>query len=289
MQILTDIDRHVSNHAMSFAKYHGNGNDFIIVVHDEAEQASVHLRASTLCDRHRGIGADGLVLLSPMSDHLSMRVINADGSEAKNCGNGLRCAARFYFNQNPHVERIAIKLGGNLYPCKKQGDQIEVGMGTCTVVKKDELYFSTVGAKAQVFAASIGNEHVIFWFNEQGSVCDVNGLVLEAKMKFAHWQHYNLGFVFAENARSLASFVYERGVGLTQSCGTSAVAAACASALSAQIESGEFIIGQPGGIISVSVRCIKAGPEAIYAVVQAGAAEAVFQGRWPVSSLNAEL
>lgn len=285
MQILTEADEHVSNHATSFVKYHGNGNDFIIVMFDDGMQPLDQASVARLCDRHRGIGADGLLLLHAHSDHLSMRVINADGSEAYNCGNGLRCAARFYFDHNPAVERIAITLGGKLYHCRRLGDQIEVAMGICTIEKKEALYFSTIGEKAQVFAAKIGNEHLIFWFNGRGSISEVNGLVSEAKMKVAQWQQYNLGFVFAETAGCIYSFVYERGVGLTQSCGTSAVAAACASAFGTKKESGEFIISQPGGIVSVNVMCTQTGPKSHFTAVQSGAAEAVFQGILPARFL----
>lgn len=269
---------------MSFAKYHGNGNDFIIIDSCEIPHMAVVEQAPILCARNEGIGADGILLLSIKTDHIDMKVINADGSLAKNCGNGLRCAAQYYFDRNLEKEQVDIVLGGVNYKCLKKEGLIEVDMGVCTVEKSLDIYFSSIDESAHVFDAKIGNEHKILWFKNLENKESLKELLInEAFIKFPKI-NFNLGFLFgSENI--FTSFVYERGVGFTKSCGSNACAAACVIALFNK-ETREVTIRQPGGIILVNTKMINDDEKETFTVKQRGSSEAVFDGFWPLLLKN---
>lgn len=271
-----------NKNAMTFAKYHGNGNDFIIIDAVKKEHKSFVQKAPALCDRKRGIGADGLLLIATENDRLAMTVVNSDGSEAQNCGNGLRCAARWFFDAHPSERSVFIDLGQRTYACEKKDELILVEMGACLIKEKSELYFASLDKEARVFEVFLGNEHVIFMFNHQVYSDSFPSLVAEAKEKVADWRRYNLGFLFVYDD-IFKSFVWERGAGFTQSCGTSACAAAAAVVIkqAPQVRD-EIVITQPGGEILVRTHVLeKLGREAKVSILQLGCAESVFSGIWP--------
>lgn len=266
-------------HAINFAKYHGNGNDFIIIDSLNKLESDFVLNASYFCDRNRGIGADGILLVEEQNDHLLMKVINADGSLAKNCGNGLRCASRWYFDNNPDKESLFIILDEKSYQCKKVGDLIEVAMGVCTVFLGPDFYFSSIGQKALMFTALIGNEHLLFVFKENIATDFHQAMIQELKEKVASFDSYNCGFLF-ENAHANIAYVWERGVGFTKSCGSNACALAAALVLKqAPGTKDEMPISQPGGEILVKTHVLENLDEGSkVGIIQKGHAEAIFHG-----------
>lgn len=259
-----------------FAKYHGHGNDFIIIADLAPAMSIVKLQnqAPQLCDRHKGIGADGIVVLVPKPGYLDMTVINADGSLAQNCGNGLRCAARWYF-ENYNASEITINLGEKAYFCASLGEDISVTMGECEVEALGLLKWAGLSVKA--FKALIGNRHLVFLSAEQ-ACSDMEVYLHEAQKSFADFKEYNIGFVFARRG-VFESFVFERGVGWTKSCGSGACAAACAIAFESHVFSGEFTLCQPGGDIKVSTRVLQSHDRlASFYVSQVGGAVGVYYG-----------
>jgi len=113
---------------LSFAKYQGIGNDFILI--DDRAEIFDHKQAAKLCDRNFGIGADGLILLQndPVAD-FRMRIFNADGAEANSCGNGLRCFVRFLQDLGISQEKYNIAIGETLLKGWPFKNLIAVNMG----------------------------------------------------------------------------------------------------------------------------------------------------------------
>lgn len=265
----------------SFIKYHGNGNDFIIFVLSEIENRVFSQRiiniASRLCHRHLGIGADGIILLNEESTYWHMIVVNADGSLAKNCGNGLRCAAQAIFKQNKLLDTVTIKLGDNFFICRKDGAQIAVDMGLCHLSRLKNIYLESCGINAQVAKAHIGNEHLIFLMEKPTDLPP--DVLVEIKARFNDVEKYNLGFVFKDNFNRFHSSVYERGVGFTNSCGSGACAAASFIAFLDLQPSSLITISQAGGDIDVFMTLISQNKEeAVFHLCQRGPAEDIFKG-----------
>ena len=262
-----------------FAKYHGNANDFIIINHETKtpELSKLISIARDLCDRHQGIGADGILVLSLIKTGLHMIVINSDGSLAQNCGNGLRCAARWYFDAHAHESHINISLGSHNYLCTRAFENISVQMGTCVVERLKNLNFNK-NLNAQCYKAKLGNEHLVFVFDEPDLDFDLEFVrVVEKEFPEAH--NYNLGFVISQG-QNFYSRVFESGVGFTQSCGSGACAAAAALSMGyPEGHTHNLVVSQPGGPIWVDAHVLEnRGNHARFLLNLAGPAKAVFWG-----------
>jgi diaminopimelate epimerase len=265
---------------ISFAKYHGNGNDFIIIEIDTSDKLERFLEKAILwCDRHKGIGADGVLLIEFHEGLIKLTVINADGSLAQNCGNGLRCVARYFFDKNPKKSELSILLSGQSYSCKKVENQIEVSMGVCELVFLKEHFFTHKKQSAQIFKGSFGNEHLIFLF-EGAPLNDETSLIDEIKEHFPNWHQFNVGLSFL-NDNIIFSLVLERGVGLTQSCGSGACAAFAAALFRYRTLPDSLKVKQPGGSLEVRATTLeRCGFHAKYEMLLLGTAEPVFFGNW---------
>jgi len=203
---------------MRFAKLHGLGNDFVLLdLRGEAGAAPPSpQRATELCDRHRGIGADGVLTLLEGDRFV---IHNADGSVPEMCGNGARCAALWIATDGgarPARARVVLQTDAGPRPCAVQAEtasfgQVEVEMGVAEVGATREL----AGGFTAV-PVSTGNPHRV---------------------------------VFTDgDLRVLA----ERGAGLTQACGTGACAIAAAAAARGDVDaSTEVIVELPGGALSI--------------------------------------
>lgn len=258
----------------SFTKYQGNGNDFVIFETNQPKDLkSLSPMAQKVCDRHRGVGADGLILLS-FTDQWHMDLFNQDGSIAQNCGNGLRCVADYIFKKTG-MNEVLINFYGRDYRCQKNGEQITVDMGQAAVEIKAPVIIN--GFKAEVAQVFIGNHHVVLYFD--GPI-EPESLLIPAKEIFK--ENVNLGFIYLQSGRYLST-VHESGVGFTKSCGTGACAqAAFLAVLNQEKYNKAILIEQPGGAIEVSsVRLEPIGDVHMFHIAQAGGAQAVFSGYWP--------
>ena len=261
----------------AFTKYHGNGNDFIIF--DLVQQSNRELlerivsRASQLCDRHRGIGADGILVLSENDSHFLMTIVNADGSFAANCGNGLRCAADYLFrHHHQNKNSITIEVGGSSFVCARVDGMVEVAMGTCRVTAPQEIALASTSARVTWANASIGNKHTLFIFDR--CVVNYEEILAEVTAKFSDINDTNIGFIFVDDSGQIISRVHERGVGWTKSCGTGACVAAAALATKNPVT-----VRQPGGDLSVRATRISSSSDGgIYDIMQRGEAEVSFTG-----------
>lgn len=256
---------------IEFTKFHGNSNDFIII--ENKEESYIIPKAAELCNRKSGIGADGILLLNKADDRYLMSIINSDGSVAKNCGNGLRCAASFIFAKYK-ISSTKIDLFGVIYHCKKVGEKILVEMGVCTVF--------SIGTKllnnklSNVFKCNIGNEHIVYLFDEQ--VEDYESIVKEILLDSVN-KNYNIGVLCRDKNKNLISRVYERGSLWTDSCGTGACAAASVVFFTDKNMS-KVKVNQPGGEIEVALKTInQTNNHGEFYISQRGEAVSVFNGR----------
>ena len=262
--------------AVPFRKYHGNGNDFVVLdgLSRSIPVEALESVAARLCDRHAGIGADGLLLvLPPLSDGAqgTMRVINADGSEAEMCGNGIRCVAKFMHDHLPGLDqetRLHIDTGAGLLTCDLTLDvgglvrSVRVDMGAPTLERpaipmEGEGRFVdqeiTVDHRTlRSTAVSMGNPHLIT-FVDQGprALAETVGPLLERHPMFPN--RTNVEFAMPEDG-ALELWVWERGCGITQACGTGACATAVAACVTGRHPAGQPLrVRLPGGPLIIEV------------------------------------
>ena len=278
---------------MEFTKMHGAGNDYIYIDAREIRRDWPAL-AVTMSDRHRGVGADGIILaMSSDRADLRMRMFNADGSEGEMCGNGIRCLVKFAFDngivpaqRSPvSVETLAGVL--NVTPVNGGAGmaRARVGMGE-PVLKPEDIPVVAPGLEVvldyplrvdghafQISCVSMGNPHAVAFIDEpvdEVSLRDM-GPLIEHHAMFP--RRVNFEIVNVLEPTRLKARVWERGSGLTQACGTGACAVAVAARLRG-FTGNDVAVGLPGGELSVSW-------PGDGQVIREGPVEEVFQGRWP--------
>lgn len=227
---------------LRFAKLEGLGNDFIVVEEPGGAAPGLTLASRVaLCDRHRGVGADGvLTLLAPRLEGavVRMHVTNSDGSVPEMCGNGLRCVSRWLLDEGrvadgeEHVvdtdagprRAVARRVsGGEVQVEVSMGPARFEGVATGAPMLEEEL--SRGGERFLATAVSMGNPHLVLRGRADLELAQRLGPELVKHERFPH--QVNVGFAEREG-EGLRLIVYERGAGITQACGTGACAAAAA-------------------------------------------------------------
>lgn len=248
-------------------KYHGIGNDFVVLDRRERGIDISSSEAVEICDRRRGIGADGVLVLLPSADAAARMVVhNADGSIAEMCGNGLRCAVKYLVdNDATRPSSIAVETGAGVLVSGVRYDaegavEIEVQMGPARLVAPN-LPSGSTGAPFvdQVIsgfqplrgtAVSMGNPHLVLSNGDPDQV-QLLGPALERHPSFVH--RTNVEFVRTEG-EGLQVAVWERGSGFTQACGTGACAAVAAWVHRGLLPADRFVPVQlPGGTLFIRV------------------------------------
>ncbi|XP_031485781.1 diaminopimelate epimerase, chloroplastic [Nymphaea colorata] len=263
---------------LHFVKYHGLGNDFIMVDNrDSAEPKVTPEQAVKLCDRNFGIGADGVIFAMPGvggADY-TMRIFNSDGSEPEMCGNGIRCFARFIaeLENLTGTQSFTIHTGaGLIIPRIKEDGQVNVDMGqpvlqASSIPTKlpgggDEAVVNAElvvdGNTWKVTCVSMGNPHCVTFGTNQSQALLVDDLKLEdIGPKFEHHEMFpartNTEFVQILSRKHLKMRVWERGAGATLACGTGACAVVVAGVLLGLSER-ECIVELPGGPLEIEWR-----------------------------------
>ena len=220
---------------------HGLGNDFIILDNRKGRIKKLKKLAVKLCERRFGIGADQLLVLrNSRKADFKMQIINADGSEVEMCGNGIRCLAKYIWDNNIKSQKLTIEtLAGIICP-EKSGSQIKVDMGEPLIegrdipVRIDGIVINhpliVKGATFRITCISMGNPHtVILTGNTDRAPVETVGPVIERHRLFPH--RTNVEFIQILNRKNIKMRVWERGAGETLACGTGASAAAVASSL----------------------------------------------------------
>lgn len=275
---------------LPFTKMQGLGNDFIVVDCSMGERPGDWAAlAPKLCDRHYGIGADGLLLILPSEvADFRMRIINADGSEPEMCGNGLRCFAYYLHHYGlSDATVLTVETGAGVLEAELQmtpdgharGVRVDMGPPRLTraeipMVGNPEARMVQEPLEAGdrtfvVTAVSMGNPHVVTFVEKLDEAeFSTYGPLLEAHPAFP--RHANIEFVQVMNPGFLRVKVYERGVGPTLACGTGACAALVAAVLNDRTQR-KAQVELPGGILDIEW----AENDHVY---MAGPAAVVFQG-----------
>lgn len=253
---------------MKFDKYEATGNSFILVdARDRGDVAGfvamLREKAKDLCDCHYGMGADGILILGTGQLAPSvMHIINADGSIARMCGNGLRCMARF-IDENALAPiakdgRYAIETLGGLQRAAilertREAWVVEIEIANVEFLETLEIEVMGQDGRLKTFkihVMDVGNPHAVIFADE-----DVNALALEFGQVLSTHSAFidgiNVEFIQETQKGSIAMAVYERGVGITLACGTGAVATAAVYAKTCGQKMSDVTVQTQGGALKV--------------------------------------
>lgn len=266
---------------ISFTKMNGCGNDYIYVNMMKQSLADPQTAAIVWSDRHKGIGADGLVLIdkSPIPEaDFSMRIFNADGSEAMMCGNASRCIGKYLYERGltTKTDIRLLTLSGvkvlSLQVNEKIVESVTVDMLE-PEFENNEQYQKSRSTGNGTFV-SMGNPHYVIFTDNVDQVAE-KGRLLEYHPAFP--QRCNIEFARVEADGSIRTRVWERGSGITQACGTGACATAVAAVLAGKANRFSTIV-MDGGKLCIEWR------ESNNHVYMTGPAEFVFDGEIEVPS-----
>jgi diaminopimelate epimerase len=237
-----------------FFKYQATGNDFLLA-ENSAEEVSPEL-VRRLCDRHFGVGADGVLLIARAPDdsrRARMIVLNADGSRPEMCGNGLRCAA-LHLARSDGATQVSylVDTDAGLRGCEveRQGDraQVRVNMGTASWLGEQQVQFD--GRPWKFLRMSIGNPHAIV-FSEIPEPATIDRLAAEVSASIEGGS--NVEFANLVSPSELKLVVWERGVGRTLACGSGAAATVAAAVRTGKLARGQTAkVHLPGGTLELS-------------------------------------
>ena len=231
---------------VSFIKASACGNDFLIIDGTHAGP-DISEFSRRICDRHNGVGADGVEWLFPATDAtIHARLINADGSEAEISGNGTRCVAAHLIAQGG-ASRLTVRTGAGIKTCELisrtgQNFEFEMEMGTPRVDGPFSMNMSF--GELEGTPVSMGNPHYVIFVDEFAPRWQSDGAEIGRDPRFP--QGVNVEFVRVVGEHDIAVRFYERGAGETQSSGTGSCASAVASIASGRARS-PLNVHAPGG------------------------------------------
>ncbi|MDY6917497.1 MAG: diaminopimelate epimerase [Chloroflexota bacterium] len=271
---------------MIFAKMQATGNDFVIVEADA--DRDWHLLARAMCDRHFGVGADGLIVVAP-SDvaEVGMRFFNPDGSEAAACGNGLRCVTRYAIDRGARGSELRVQTRGGIRTVHAGPSLIQVSMGMpafkaseipMTVDSRLDIILAHAvavgGLSLKLTCLSMSNPHAVHFLD--GAVSEFPLLAIGPQVENHPLFPERVNFEVANvlDRGRIAVRVWERGAGETLSCGSGACAVAVAARLHDYVDSNAVDVLLPGGTLTVDW-------DGEGEVRLSGPAELVFTGEWP--------
>jgi diaminopimelate epimerase len=239
-----------ADRGIPFVKATACGNDFLIVdgLHLPADVAEF---SRHICDRHHGVGADGVEWLFPAPDaDVQARLFNADGSEAEISGNGTRCVAAYVCSEQGK-ERITIQTGAGLKICTltARNDweyEFEIEMGKAVVER--EIGLKTRDGEVRGIPVSMGNPHYVVFVPEFAADWQAQAAEIQRSSHFQ--QGVNVEFVVVDGRHDVQARFFERGVGETKSSGTGSCASAVAAMATGRADS-PVKVHAPGGMQSV--------------------------------------
>lgn len=264
----------------NFEKWQGCGNDFVIIDSRENNFIDDAPKISAICDRHFGIGADGVIYALPSdSADVRMRIFNADGSEAEMCGNGIRCFTKYLLNENG---KLKVETGAGILTVQLHENSVTVDMGA-PILEADKIPVNGYGSSkiigepieidGEIFkmtCVSMGNPHCVIFVDDLSRINLENiGPKFETHKIFP--RRTNTEFVQLIGANELKMRVWERGSGVTLACGTGACATAVAANLNGLTDK-SAIVHLDGGDLNIDWR----NDNRVY---MSGAAEKVFVGQ----------
>jgi len=276
---------------MRFTKMQGLGNDYVYVDCFHERIGDPQALARAVSDRHFGIGSDGLILVLPSRQaHVRMRMFNADGSEAQMCGNGIRCVAKYTYDHNiARTNPLDIETAAGLKRVELTFDQ--AGKVSAATVDMGEPIFDPVaipvaidaervqdypidlaGRRLSMTCVSMGNPHAAIFVDDVESFpLEQIGPMLENHKLFP--QRINAHFVQVLSRQGVRIRTWERGSGVTLSCGTGAAGVCAAGAITGRTDR-RITAHLPGGRLELDWR----NDGHVY---MTGSAVEVFSGDWP--------
>lgn len=268
---------------LRFRKMHGLGNDFMIVDAVQGNAALTPERIRALADRHRGIGFDQLLVLEKgEGGDLGYRIYNADGTPAEQCGNGMRCLARYAFERGyARGESVRFGHGRTSVEARLAADgTVAVDMGTPELeparipfeggVRSPSYVLNVNGLEVTIGAVSMGNPHAVLRVEDIAAAAVAElGPAIEHHPAFPH--RVNVGFMQIVAPERIRLRVWERGTGETLACGSGACAAVVWGRIMAWLAP-EVAVELPGGTLEVR------WPGEDAAVWMSGPAEGVYEG-----------
>jgi len=274
---------------MKFIKMHGAGNDYVYIDGFAETVDDPAALARRVSDRHFGVGSDGLILILPAAQaDVRMRMFNADGSEAEMCGNGIRCVAKFAYEQGlARKRRLAIETGAGVLQVElftdaaDKVDRVRVGMGNPRLLREEipmggptgeeavDIPLEVGGQTLRATCLSMGNPHCVVYVGnvERYPVAEV-GPLIENHALFP--KRINVEFVQVLSPSEVRQRTWERGAGETLACGTGASAVTVAGVLTGR--TGRKIVNHLRGG-DLELEWLETGP-----VLMTGPAVEVFRG-----------
>lgn len=259
---------------MHFTKMHGLGNDYLYVFGEVPE--NIKELSIKLSERHFGAGSDGMIYISPSKvADFKMCIFNADGSEAKMCGNGIRCVGKYVYDKG-YTDKTHLKietLSGiktlELYVTCRKVKQVSVEMGKTECF--EDISVLADGKQIGLTPVSVGNPHaVIFVEDVENEPITVTGPIIEHDENFP--DGVNVEFVQVVDDNTLRMRVWERGSGVTMACGTGACASVRAAVKKGYVRENEFVtVKLDGGDLKIKVN-------GDGSVIMSGPAEFVYEG-----------
>jgi diaminopimelate epimerase len=271
---------------MRFFKYHALGNDYLVLSPDEVKDTLTPARIRLICDRHYGLGSDG-ILLGPLKIpecDFGLRLFNPDGSEFEKSGNGLRIFSRYLWDRGQvHKEPFTVMTPGGKVTAQvhEGGRSVTVKMGQVSFDSRRipvagpqrEVINETLivgGEELQYCAATIGNPHCVVLCDEvRAEEAQRLGPLIECEARFP--RRTNVQFMRVLDRSSLQIEIWERGVGYTLASGSSSSAAAAVAHRLGLCDS-RVAVKMPGGIIDISI-------SEDWSITMTGAVTKVCEGR----------
>ena len=277
---------------IKITKMQGCGNDFVVLDYEEFLKFDLSMSevAKKLCDRHFGIGADGLIIPNTNIDKeeadIGWYFYNSDGTTAQMCGNGMRCFAKYvYDNKLVENKTFSVKtLAGIIKPTIQDDGLIRVNMSK-PILESEKIPFIPnnnlnykICVNDRIFegnAVSMGNPHFVIFVQPEDDVMELAktyGPIIETCFEFP--EKTNVEFVKIRNFKKVELAVWERGCGITLACGTGACATLVAGVLNRYIEN-YVEVNLPGGKVNVEWKGCKTDIEQDVFLI--GPAEYVFE------------
>lgn len=270
-----------------FTKMHGIGNDYIYIHCPDGAPSDISDLSIEMSPRHTAVGSDGIILILPSDKaDFMMRIFNADGSEARMCGNGIRCVGKYVYDKGlTDKTRLCIDtLSGIKHLDLHIGDDgqvatVTVDMGVAATEAPDvlpegitvEKPVATTAGDVRITAISMGNPHGVVFIDNMGSI-DVHALGRELEMHEMWPDRANIEFARIDSPHDITMRVWERGSGETMACGTGACATAAAAVITGRCKS-PVRVRLLGGTLEISV-----SPSG--SILMTGPATTVFEGRY---------
>lgn len=249
--IVFNLALKMANFPIPFIKYHGLGNDYIVLEPADLNNLPPEQIARAICDRHYGVGSDGILVNESTADGFALRIFNPDGSLAEKSGNGLRIFSRYLFDEKRVGEQpFGVRTPGGDVVCQVQngGAQVQVDIGTVRFLEIGNAMILD-GEKLTYCFVSLGNPHCVVLRDPLTRADAIRlGPLVENEPRFPN--RANVQFLRVIDRANIQIEIWERGAGYTLASGSSSCAAAAVARKLGMCDS-DITAHMPGGQLSI--------------------------------------